>query len=206
MTNETKETKEKIDYPEGMYVVKKGRPNAPVAKVISQEDEKLLIEYLNGETFETYGINLDGEARYEAPKLPPYKSIVFNDPYTIVVWADGVKTMAKTTEGDEYCRLLGLVICYIKYTLGSLAPFAKAIANYDKGVADKEAKQKAKEEAKAEAKARAESEAAEKEAKKTAEKKQDEMYDMLLRYVAKNLAAEMKADEEVGEVDELPQY
>lgn len=196
------EKKNVVSYPEGMYVVKKGRPNAPVAKVIEQDEERLLIEYLNGEQFETYGTNLEGEARYVAPSLPPIENIIFNAPYTIVIWADGVKTKAKSTIGDEYNREFGLMLCYIKYMFGNTSPFRRAIAQFDKKVAEKEAAQAAKEEAKAKAKADAEKAVAEKKAKKAAESQQAEMNDLLIKYILKNLQEEGAEQE----VEELPVY
>ena len=45
--------------------------------------------------------------------------IVYNDPYTIVFWADGTKTSVKAHDGDQYSRAVGLMMCWLKRDLGN---------------------------------------------------------------------------------------
>lgn len=42
------------------------------------------------------------------------KKAIFNDPATIVIWADGTKTVVKCREGETYSKWAGLALCYAK--------------------------------------------------------------------------------------------
>ena len=42
------------------------------------------------------------------------KKVIFNDPATIVIWADGAKTVVKCKEGETYSKWAGLALCYAK--------------------------------------------------------------------------------------------
>lgn len=44
---------------------------------------------------------------------------IFNDPATIVLWADGTKTVVKCQEGDTYDPEKGIALCYMKRYLGN---------------------------------------------------------------------------------------
>lgn len=47
------------------------------------------------------------------------KKVIFNPPATIVLWKDGSKTAVKCDSRDEYVPLFGLVLCYLKKSLGN---------------------------------------------------------------------------------------
>ena len=47
------------------------------------------------------------------------KKVIYNDPATIVFWADGTKTVVKCTEDDEYDPEKGLAMCISKKALGN---------------------------------------------------------------------------------------
>lgn len=51
------------------------------------------------------------------------KNVIFNDPATIVLWADGTKTVVKCQEGDEYSEEVGLALCFAKKALGNKSNF-----------------------------------------------------------------------------------
>ena len=51
------------------------------------------------------------------------KGVIFNDPATIVLWADGTKTVVKCQEGDLYSEELGLAMCFAKKALGNKGNF-----------------------------------------------------------------------------------
>lgn len=40
--------------------------------------------------------------------------VLFNPPATIAFWADGTKTVAKCSEGDEFSEYVGLLVCIAK--------------------------------------------------------------------------------------------
>lgn len=48
-----------------------------------------------------------------------YKRVIFHYPATIVIWADGTKTVVKCMEGDEYDPEKGLALCFMKRALGN---------------------------------------------------------------------------------------
>lgn len=47
------------------------------------------------------------------------KRVIFNAPATIVLWADGTKTVVKCGEKDEYDPEKGLAMCIAKKALGN---------------------------------------------------------------------------------------
>ena len=47
------------------------------------------------------------------------KRVIFNKPYTIVIWKDGTKTMVKCDEEDTYDKEKGLALCYVKKMFGN---------------------------------------------------------------------------------------
>lgn len=49
--------------------------------------------------------------------------VIFNDPATIVIWADGTKTVVKCQEGDVYSKETGLALCIAKKALGNQGNF-----------------------------------------------------------------------------------
>ena len=51
------------------------------------------------------------------------KNVIFNDPATIVYWADGTKTVVKCQDGDIYNKEAGLALCIAKKALGNKSSF-----------------------------------------------------------------------------------
>ena len=47
------------------------------------------------------------------------KKVIFNDPATIVFWADGKKTVVKCSEGDTFDPEKGLAMAYMKRHMGN---------------------------------------------------------------------------------------
>lgn len=47
------------------------------------------------------------------------KDVIFNAPATIVLWADGTKTVVKCQEDDVYSKEVGLALCFAKKALGN---------------------------------------------------------------------------------------
>lgn len=58
-----------------------------------------------------YRIFFDSSRKTNENKI---KKVIFNKPLTIIIWEDGTKTFAKTTEGDEYDPFRGFLLCYAK--------------------------------------------------------------------------------------------
>lgn len=51
------------------------------------------------------------------------RDVIFNDPATIVLWADGTKTVVKCQEDDVYSEEVGLALCFAKKALGNKSNF-----------------------------------------------------------------------------------
>lgn len=51
------------------------------------------------------------------------KKVHFNDPATIVIWADGTKTVVKCSEEDIYDPQTGLLMCIAKKAYGNKGKF-----------------------------------------------------------------------------------
>lgn len=47
------------------------------------------------------------------------KKVIFNGPATIVIWADGAKTVVKCAEGDTNSKFAGLAIAICKHMYGT---------------------------------------------------------------------------------------
>lgn len=51
------------------------------------------------------------------------KDVIFNNPATIVLWADGTETVVKCQDGDLYSEEVGLALCFAKKALGNKSNF-----------------------------------------------------------------------------------
>lgn len=51
------------------------------------------------------------------------RDVIFNNPATIVFWADGTKTVVKCQEDDIYDEEVGLALCFAKKALGNKSNF-----------------------------------------------------------------------------------
>ena len=65
-----------------------------------------------------YGMMATSHAEYPVRK-PEIDKVYFNNPYTIVIWKDGTKTMVKCQENDVYNPETGLALCISKKALGN---------------------------------------------------------------------------------------
>lgn len=57
------------------------------------------------------------------PIYPSVKEVIFNNPATVVIWADGTKTVVKCQPGDTYSEELGLAMCISKKFFGNKGNF-----------------------------------------------------------------------------------
>lgn len=51
--------------------------------------------------------------------IPEIKDVIFNNPATIVFWADGSKTIVKCQNGDTYSKETGLAMAIAKKAYGN---------------------------------------------------------------------------------------
>lgn len=71
-------------------------------------------------------VNVDYNAyRASGVSVNPFeiKDVIFNNPATIVFWADGTKTVVKCQEDDIYDEEVGLALCFAKKALGNKSNF-----------------------------------------------------------------------------------
>lgn len=59
--------------------------------------------------------------------LPEIKNVIFNEPATIVFWADGTKTVVKCQEGDIFDPEKGLTMAITKKALGNKGSYYNEI-------------------------------------------------------------------------------
>ena len=58
------------------------------------------------------------------------KDVIFNDPATIVFWADGTKTVVKCQEGDEFDPEKGLTMAIAKKVYGNKGSYCNVIKKW----------------------------------------------------------------------------
>lgn len=51
--------------------------------------------------------------------IPEIEKVIFNDPATVVIWADGSKTVVKCQEGDTFDKRIGLAMAICKKFFGN---------------------------------------------------------------------------------------
>lgn len=66
--------------------------------------------------------------------LKEIKQVIFHEPATIILWADGTKTVVKCKDGDKYDKQTGFLMCYLKGIVGNKT----LLKELDKWVGEKE--------------------------------------------------------------------
>lgn len=64
--------------------------------------------------------------------IPSIKKVIFNDPATIVIWADGEKTVVKCQNGEPYDPEKGLAMAITKRALGNRGNYFDEIKKWTK--------------------------------------------------------------------------
>lgn len=91
-------------------------------------------ELIKEETYVIDDIVIDGCFFSAGVVMPEIKKVIFNEPATIVIWADGTKTVVKCCEGDEFDAEKGLAMAISKKALGDLKEVKKWAKEYEKEV------------------------------------------------------------------------
>ena len=65
-----------------------------------------------------------------ATKLPEIKDVIFNEPATIILWADGTKTVVKCQEGEGYDPEKGLAMAISKKALGNKGNYCEVFKKW----------------------------------------------------------------------------
>ena len=123
------------------YVEKWQRQLSPHGKELTTFDaikEKIteLISYENwelrpyGEIIKKY-MTADIQAVTPLKNLvPTIKNVIFNDPATIVFWADGTKTIVKAQDGDIFDPEKGLTMAITKKALGNKGNYCNELKKW----------------------------------------------------------------------------
>ena len=63
-------------------------------------------------------------------KLPEIKDVIFNKPATIILWADGTKTVVKCQEGEGYDPEKGMAMAISKKALGNKGNYCEVFKKW----------------------------------------------------------------------------
>lgn len=63
-------------------------------------------------------------------KLPGIKDVIFNEPATIILWADGTKTVVKCQEGESYDPEKGMAMAISKKALGNKGNYCEVFKKW----------------------------------------------------------------------------
>lgn len=66
----------------------------------------------------------------DSSKLPEIKNVIFNEPATIILWADGTKTVVKCQEGEGYDPEKGMAMAISKKALGNKGNYCEVFKNW----------------------------------------------------------------------------
>ena len=65
-----------------------------------------------------------------ATNLPEIKDVIFNEPATIILWADGTKTVVKCQEGEGYDPEKGMAMAISKKALGNKGNYCEVFKKW----------------------------------------------------------------------------
>ena len=82
-------------------------------------------------------LHADLQNRLNGMILPEIKNVIYNDPATIVFWADATKTVVKCQEGDTFNPETGLAMAIVKKIFGNTGKYCEI---FKKWVPDVECK------------------------------------------------------------------
>lgn len=73
------------------------------------------------------GMNCRCSSRLHRTGVPPLKKVIFSGPKTIVLWADGTKTIVSCGAGDTYDYYAGFCAAVVKKLFGSTTHAKKVL-------------------------------------------------------------------------------
>jgi hypothetical protein len=68
---------------------------------------------------------MDLQDHLNKKSVPEIKNVIFNDPATIVLWADDTKTVVKCQEGDKFNPETGLAMAIVKRMYGNTGKYCE---------------------------------------------------------------------------------
>lgn len=79
-------------------------------------------------------VDYDECSKLKIPKPVPYiseiKDVIFNEPATIILWADGTKTVVKCQEGEGYDPEKGMAMAISKKALGNKGNYCEVFKKW----------------------------------------------------------------------------
>jgi len=107
-------------------------------KGVSGMNSKLILELFSREELLRNHVKFPEDFfKREVRSRPNFESItsfiekvVFNDPYTIILWKDKSKTIVKVLDGDEFVPETGVAVAICKKLFGSRADFKRFVQKY----------------------------------------------------------------------------
>lgn len=100
-------------------------PYMALKKMFSHVDSKL-----GRRTSITYDEFFKPKAPKSVPYIPEIKNVIFNEPATIILWADGTKTVVKCQEGEGYDPEKGLAMVISKKALGNKGNYCEVFKKW----------------------------------------------------------------------------
>lgn len=73
---------------------------------------------------------IENRLNHPSYSIPAIKNVIFNEPATIVFWADGTKTVVKCQEGDIFDPEKGLTMAIAKKALGNKGNYCNEIKKW----------------------------------------------------------------------------
>ena len=92
--------------------------------------ESMVIENSNGEIISSYKLVSNPIIFSSGSMIKPVpKQVIFNDPYTIVNWEDGTKTVVKCMPGDTFNKDIGFCVAVARKVFGGHNQYKKYVKN-----------------------------------------------------------------------------
>lgn len=77
-----------------------------------------------------FDITVHEYCSYEIPSGSEIKKVIFNNPATIILWADGTKTVVKCGEHEDFDPEKGFAMAYLKHALGNKGNYYNLVKRY----------------------------------------------------------------------------
>lgn len=107
--------------------------HAELASILEQVKRKYNLEVEN--YIKAYDLDLSLHPYFKpnttnTTKLPEIKDVIFNEPATIILWADGTKTVVKCQEGEGYDPEKGMAMAISKKALGNKGNYCEVFKKW----------------------------------------------------------------------------
>lgn len=98
----------------------------PYEEIVNYVAEDIAATSLAATSLLSRTVNIKNPGR----RIPEIKNVIFNDPATIVFWADGTKTVVQAQNGDVFDPEKGLAMAISKKALGNKGNYCNDIKKW----------------------------------------------------------------------------